>query len=201
MRHAPSRANTPYDDVFRTLLTDCTPLIIPVVNEVFGEHYPSDQRVEFRPNEHFLNQQDGRQTERITDSYFVILGPEPMGYQIECQSSPDGSLVIRIFEYGVQIAVQEGELEDNVFTVRMPRSAVLYLRSRPSTPDAMKVRILTPGGEVSYDIPVIKVQSYTLEDIFARRLLFLVPFYIFTHEAHFREYERDAEKLGELQKE
>ena len=24
--------NTPYDDVFRTLLTDCTELIIPVVN-------------------------------------------------------------------------------------------------------------------------------------------------------------------------
>ncbi len=30
--------NTPYDDVFRTLLNDCSPpLIIPVINEVFGE--------------------------------------------------------------------------------------------------------------------------------------------------------------------
>lgn len=28
--------NTPYDDVFRTLLNDCTPLIIPVINDVFG---------------------------------------------------------------------------------------------------------------------------------------------------------------------
>ena len=27
--------NTPYDDVFRTLLTDCTELMIPVVNEFF----------------------------------------------------------------------------------------------------------------------------------------------------------------------
>ncbi len=32
-------ANTPYDDVFRTLVNDCSPLIIPVINEVFGEHY------------------------------------------------------------------------------------------------------------------------------------------------------------------
>ena len=31
--------NTPYDDVFRTLLNDCSSLIIPVINEVFGEHY------------------------------------------------------------------------------------------------------------------------------------------------------------------
>lgn len=32
-------SNTPYDDVFRTLLNDCSFLIIPVINEVFGEHY------------------------------------------------------------------------------------------------------------------------------------------------------------------
>ena len=28
-------SSTPYDDVFRTLLTDCTELMIPVVNEIF----------------------------------------------------------------------------------------------------------------------------------------------------------------------
>ena len=28
-------SSTPYDDVFRTLLTDCTELMIPVVNEMF----------------------------------------------------------------------------------------------------------------------------------------------------------------------
>ena len=32
-------SNTPYDDVFRTLLNDCSSLIIPVINEVFGENY------------------------------------------------------------------------------------------------------------------------------------------------------------------
>lgn len=31
--------NTPYDDVFRTLLTDCTELILPVVNEIFHMNY------------------------------------------------------------------------------------------------------------------------------------------------------------------
>lgn len=33
-----SLSSTPYDDVFRTLLNDCTSLIIPIINEVFGEH-------------------------------------------------------------------------------------------------------------------------------------------------------------------
>ena len=31
--------NTPYDNVFRTLLNNCTPLIISVINDVFGEQY------------------------------------------------------------------------------------------------------------------------------------------------------------------
>lgn len=36
--------NTPYDDVFRTLLTDCTELIIPVVNEIFHTKYTGKEK-------------------------------------------------------------------------------------------------------------------------------------------------------------
>ena len=36
-----SAVNTPYDDVFRTMLNDCSSLIIPVINEVSSkiEHF------------------------------------------------------------------------------------------------------------------------------------------------------------------
>lgn len=37
-------SNTPYDDVFRTLLNDCSQLIIPIINEVFGEHFSGDEK-------------------------------------------------------------------------------------------------------------------------------------------------------------
>lgn len=50
-------SNTPYDDVFRTLLNDCSALIIPVINEVFGENYAGDEEIVFAPNEHFLNRE------------------------------------------------------------------------------------------------------------------------------------------------
>ena len=45
-------SNTPYDDVFRTLLNDCSSLIIPVINEVFGEDYRGDEEVPFGMSEH-----------------------------------------------------------------------------------------------------------------------------------------------------
>ena len=50
--------NTPYDDVFRTLLNDCSSLIIPLVNEIFHESYSGDEAVEFYPNEHFLSKDE-----------------------------------------------------------------------------------------------------------------------------------------------
>ncbi len=52
--------NTPYDDVFRTLLNDCSKLILPVINEIFGEHYTGEETIVFSPNEHFLNKQEGK---------------------------------------------------------------------------------------------------------------------------------------------
>ena len=44
-----------YDGVFRTILNDCRKLVIPVINEIFGENYTGDEKIEFFPNEHFLD--------------------------------------------------------------------------------------------------------------------------------------------------
>ena len=194
-------ANTPYDDVFRTLVNDCSPLIIPVINEVFGEHYSGKERIIFSPNEHFLNQQDGNEDGRITDTSFKIEGKETKKYHLECQSSTDNSMLVRFFEYDTQIALDEGEIKENILTVTLPHSAVLFLRHHASTPDTLKIRMITPGGTVEYDIQVMKSQQYTLKEIFEKNLLLLIPFYIFSHEARFEEYEKDKMKLKALQEE
>ena len=65
----------------------------------------------------------------------------------------------------------------------------------------MKYVIITPGGTVQYDVPVMKVQAYSLDDIFEKRLLILIPFYIFSHESRFPEYNSNEEKLEELKAE
>lgn len=190
--------NTPYDDVFRTLLNDCSDLIIPVINEVFGESYTGDEHIIFSPNEHFLNKQDGDENERVTDTSFKIVGTEIKKYHWECQSSADSSMLVRFFEYDTQIALDEGEIRENVLTVTLPHSAVLFLRYDTSTPDCMKIEIITPGGSVSYNIPVMKSQLYTIEEIFEKKLLFLIPFYIFSHESRFEDYNKDMDRLNAL---
>lgn len=82
-----------------------------------------------------------------------------------------------------------------------PNTAVLYLRAYKKTPDKMKYEINAPGGTVQYDVPIMKVQAYSLDDIFQKRLLLLIPFYIFSHEKNFPEYNSNRQKLEELKAE
>lgn len=191
-----------YDGAFRTILNDCRKLIIPVINEIFGETYTGEEEIRFFPNEHFLDQQDEADIERITDTNFAVFGKAQKKYHLECESSlPDGKIMIRLFEYDAQIALDEGEVTEETLTVTFPNTAVLYLRTYKKTPDKMKYVIITPGGTMQYDVPVMKVQTYSLDDIFEKRLLMLIPFYIFSHEKSFPEYNSNKQKLEELKAE
>ena len=46
----------------------------------------------------------------------------------------------------------------------------------------MTVKVLTPGGRVSYTVPVLKVKRYTIHELFEKKLFFLIPFHIFAYE-------------------
>ncbi len=194
---------TPYDDAFRTMMNDCVRLLIPVLNEVFGKNYTGKEKIVPHPNEHFINQQDGKEQKRVTDSAFSIIsenGGEDK-YVFECQSNADNTLIIRIFEYITQVALDSGEIINHKLIVTIPNAAVLFLRSNRNTPNAMTIVINTPGGSVSFDVPIMKIKSYSLKDIFEKNLYFLLPFYIFNLEKNFSKYEKNSEELENLKKE
>lgn len=180
--------NTPYDDVFRTMVNDLPRLTLKLINEMFAyelsEKYTGDEKVEMLENEHFLAQQDGGQEKRITDSRIKVVGPDEdvRQYHIECQSTADGSMLIRMFEYDSQIAIQESEITKQELVVHYPQSGVLYLRWTADTPKNLRITINTPGGVVTYHIPAMKIGDYSAEDIIEKDLYFLIPFYLFKYE-------------------
>lgn len=190
-------ANTPYDDVFRTLLNDCPDLIIPVINDVFDTSFVMGQdEVILKNNEWFLTTENGKQEETISDSHIMIRGRY---FHIECQSTNDGSMVMRMFEYDIQIAMQHADLVSNQYIIRLPESAVLYLRSTKNTPDMLEIKIEVPGDSCSYQVPVIKVRDYSIDEIFKKKLYFLIPFHIFCYERNLKKYEEDETKLEKLE--
>jgi len=132
---------------------------------------------------------------------FVIRGKEKTGrYHIESQSTEDNSMQIRMFEYDTQIALEHAEITREGMVVELPKAAVIYLRSSKNTPSALKVKVKTPGGNVTYEVPIIKLSRYTVEELFEKKLYFLIPFHIFVYENLFLVYDKDEEKLSELKK-
>ncbi len=197
-----NESNTAYDDVFRTTVNDCPRLILPVCNELFNSGYTGNEIIVKTENEIFLHKQDGKEEKRITDTSIVIkrsVEDQGKGYHLECQSSKDGTLIIRMYEYDSQIALKNGELEENTLTVRFPESAILYLRSDKKTPEYLWMKMETPGGIVKYPIPVMKIKDYTLDMIFGKELYFILPFYIFTYEKELKKYEKNSSMLMQLQ--
>ena len=192
--------NTPYDDVGRTMMIDAKQMLIPVINELYGTAFTGQEHIELLQNENFFEDDEGDENRRVTDSFIKIVDEGTARFfQIELQSSEDGTILIRIFEYGSLIARRLSVLEGDTLTVTYPDSAIMALRSTQKTPDKMKIVIRVPGGkEVSYDVPVLKVQNYDIDEIFKKKLYFLIPFYIFRFEKELSNAQDNDEKLFAL---
>ncbi len=197
----PKKNGTPYDDAFHTLLKACTPLILPVINEMFGEHYTGEEQITFLSERFQMNQKSGESRKRITDSTFTVSGAVSKHYLLEAQSTVDNSMVVRIFEYSTLAALDTGELTGDTLHVTIPQCGILFFRSNSNTPDRMHINIDTPGGDLTFDVQVLKTQQYTIDEIFEKNLLMLIPFHIFSHEKELMEYNTKEEKLRELETE
>ena len=172
--------NTIFDDVFCTMIEKMPYLAVPLINEVFHTSYPQDVPIIQLHNEH--RQENG---EIITDSCLKI-GDKL--YHIECQSTDDTTMAIRMIEYDFSIAVENAHKQGRRYRMDFPRSCVLYLRSGNNTPDFLGVEMaLADGNIVLYQISTIKLETYTKDSIFEKNLLMLLPFYIMRYEKNIHE--------------
>lgn len=105
----------------------------------------------------------------------------------------------RMFEYDTQIALSNSKISEDSLEVSMPKAVVIYLRSTGNTPDNMKITIQTSNEKITYNIPVLKVKNYSINEIFKKKLLFFIPFHIFVYENKFKEYNKTKEGVKELQ--
>lgn len=182
-------SSTIFDDVFRTMLEKMPQLAVPLINEVFGTSYPEDVKIIQKRNEH--QTQNGR---IITDSHLLIANRI---YHIECQSTDDSTMVIRMIEYDFAISLEHVQKENGRYRMYFPQSCVLYLRGTKKR-DTISVEIVMPDGNaVEYTVPVVQVQRFTCDDMLQKHLLFLLPYHVIKYEQE-KELDTDSEKWKEL---
>lgn len=183
--------NTIFDDVFRTMVQKMPELLIPLINEVFGTSYNENE-----PFRHLRNEHEEEFGKIITDSIIVIRNKT---YHIECQSNDDNTMAIRMVQYDFAIALEQATKTGRVYEMDFPDSCVIYLRHTKETPNKLQVKVnFANGNSCMYDAKVIKVQEYTKDDIFKKKLLFFLPYYIMRYEKNVHEISSDPEKLKGL---
>ena len=189
-----------YDDAFRTMVVKCDDLLLPFLNYTFGERYDKSASILRGGNEHLLDRGIQVNEKRITDSLvYVSMDGVTKKYHTECESSPDdGTILIRMFEYDAQIALENRTYDNYNLKVSFPNTAVLFLRSNKAMPEEMLVNIETPGGCCTYSVKTICVNDFTIDDIFENQLYFLIPFYLFTREKELPDMEADITKREAL---
>lgn len=164
--------NTIFDDVFRTLVEKMPQLVIPLINE----HQTKDG-------------------EMITDSHLQIA---EKSYHVECQSTKDSTMVIRMIEYDFAIALDSVNKESGIVKGYFPYFCVLYLRGKTGEP-TLEMELIMPDGKiVKYKVPILYLPKYTKDMIFQKKLFFLLPFYIMKYEKSKKELQESDEKLQEL---
>ena len=199
---AKSKANSditshPFNDVFKTLKTEHTRLFIPIINAAFGTDYAQDEDITLLPTEgiFIVDTPEGTAelTERITDFLVKVRGK---CYLIECQSSNDGSMVVRLAEYAFLSAIRNAEVNDGVYEITMPNYSVLYVRTTGTTPRETRMRFVFPNGQkVDYNAPNIFMTDYTREQIVEQKLYALIPFYILRYDKAIKTQSADIEQI------
>ena len=185
--------STIFDDVFRTIAQKMPQLLIPLINEVFHTSYSEEEQFEQLRNEHYE-----KYGTVITDSIIRIGGHI---YHLECQSSKDRTMVIRMFEYDISIALEHASSlgEHAIWEIAFPQSCVLYIRNHRSLPDYHEAIVtFADGQKVRYRVPVLQAKRYTVDRIFEKRLLILLPYHILRYEHFLKHNGPNSKKVKHL---
>ena len=184
--------STIFDDVFRTIAQKMPQLLIPLINEVFHTSYSEEEHFEQLRNEHYE-----KYGTVITDS-IIQIGNHI--YHLECQSSKDKTMVIRMFEYDISIAIEHASYEnDEIWEIEFPQSCVLYIRNHRDLPDYHEAVVkFADGQKIRYRVPILQAKKYTVDRIFEKRLLILLPYHILRYEHFLKHNGMDTRKLQQL---
>ncbi len=168
--------------------------LFPLIREIHGKAYPIDTAIKPLATEYSVERSDTKEITSIRADITLMVENCDI-YHFECEIKNDSTMVIRMFEYDVHIALS---YRSSPLILHFPHSAVLYLQDNGNIPDSLLCQIhFQDGGIYEYAVPTVKVQTYSLEEIKEKHLCVLIPFL----PLRFRKKMRSRKNSPELPKE
>ena len=86
----------------------------------------------------------------------------------------------------------------DIWEIEFPQSCVLYVRNHRHLPEYHTAIVkFADGQQVTYQVPIIHAQKYTVNALFEKQLLILLPYHILRYE-HFLKSNKTNEKKVQL---
>ena len=187
------------DELLKDLFSASQRVLVALLNALFGQDFrEEDVEVTLGATE-FVTDSDTLGIIRA-DMFFDVKGSgKPVCFHVEFQLLNDGSMVIRMLQYGIQKAIEKLEANDDVLVI--PHQKVIFMEKNAAVPDKLRSLIVFPDGqEVNYEVEVLKYWEYSKEDLVEQKMYPLIPLQLFKLRKDIRNafHRNDQKRLDAL---
>lgn len=169
-----------WDEILKAIVDSMPEQLFPLFKEVYGKDYPKGSPTALLATESSTYQENTNAppSSRLSDITLLVNCMDY--YHLECQTHNEPEMVIRMVAYDLHFAMQHTTSKvksSNEITMHFPHSLVIYLEKNQQIPSFLRCRIIfQDGSEHIYQVPTVKVQSYSLEEIHEKHLNVLIPY-------------------------
>ncbi len=169
-----------WGEILKAIVDAMPEQLFPLFKEVYGKDYPKGTPITLLATEYstYQEQPDAPPGSRLTDVTLLVNGTDY--YHLECQMHNEQEMVIRMIAYDLHVAMQHTTSEDKEtggMVMHFPRSTVIYPEKNHRLPESLRCRIIfQDGSEHIYQIPTVRIQSYSLQEIREKHLTIFIPY-------------------------
>lgn len=169
-----------WDEILKAIVDAMPEQLFPLFKELFGKDYPKETPITLLATESstYRENPNAPPSSRLSDIALLVNGTDY--YHLECQMHNDQEIVIRMIAYDLHFAMQHTAHKDNEnggYTMHFPHSAVIYPEKNGKLPEFLRCRIIFPDHtDHVYQIPTVRIQSYSLQEIHEKHLNLFIPY-------------------------
>jgi len=171
------------DEIVKMLFMLSDKLTIRMINSLFGKDFPPDAKVTVEGNELYRFDQTGQKVERLRADLIITINEER--FHVEIQTENDGTMVIRMFEYGFMMAIKriKSYLKSSkeIVDIEYPKQYVIYVEKGRNIPKKeLKAKVRLWDGDIKeYSVPLMRYWTETVDTLEAKQLEPLIPLQVF----------------------
>ena len=168
-----------WDEILKAIVYAMPDQLFSLIREIYGKEYPPGASIRLLSTEHSTFQDaPAPPSSNLMDISLLIADSD--FYHIECQMENDKFMVIRMVSYDMHYAIEHCMSQDistGEITIRFPHSVVIYPDQNNSLPDKLRCHIIFPDeSEHIYQIPAVRIQSYSFDEIREKHLYLFIPY-------------------------